>query len=247
MDVTLLHIHKMNKNTQSKTIAHSHDYWQLEIDRYGIIQAKIEDKEIQLRPGDMLLVGPGLCHEFIYEPPGMSLLSLKFDMKGDIHIGNNILINRTPFTARIVSSLEVLAYSTILDEYEKKFIEGHISSLLHYLSSEKFKNQSSTTSQIILDITAHIKSRNGKSVTIDELAEIYSYSRSHLSKMFKKQFGESLKSYIDRIRLEKAKEMLSYSELTISGIAEELDFKDIYSFSRFFKQHTSISPKEYRK
>jgi len=94
---------------------------------------------------------------------------------------------------------------------------------------------------------AYIKSQNGRRVTINELAEKFSYSRSHLSKIFKQEYGMSLKSYIDTLRLEKAKEMLAYSERTISEIAHELDFKDIYTFSRFFKRNTGLSPKHYRK
>ncbi len=56
-----------------------------------------------------------------------------------------------------------------------------------------------------------------------------------------------MKAYIDKARLAKAEEMLTYSEFNISMIAHELGFRDLYSFSRFFKSHTGISPREYMK
>ncbi|HHV95919.1 MAG TPA: AraC family transcriptional regulator [Clostridiaceae bacterium] len=248
MSTKLLYIDKMKKEGQTKSSHHFHDFWQLEITTRGNIIALLEEKTLKMSPGDMLLIKPGLFHQFIYEAPGVSIISIKFSIEDkNIDIENEVYIKRSLFTGRIISSIDVLTSTTVLDIYEKKFIEGHLDALIFYITSEGFKQSTENKSKIILDIMAYIKSQNGRRVTINELAEKFSYSRSHLSKIFKQEYGMSLKSYIDTLRLEKAKEMLAYSERTISEIAHELDFKDIYTFSRFFKRNTGLSPKHYRK
>ena len=54
------------------------------------------------------------------------------------------------------------------------------------------------------------------------------------------------KEYLLRLRLEKAKQLLLYSALSIKEIASTLDFFDQYHFSRFFRTRTGYSPTAYR-
>jgi len=133
-----------------------------------------------------------------------------------------------------------------MEDYEKKVIEGHIEAIFGFIQSKDFNKHTDRKNMVIEDISAFVRSRNGKPVTINELSDRFSYSRSHISKEFKRHTGLGLKEYIDKIRLGKSKEMLSYSDFSISQIAFELGFKDIYSFSRFFKKHTTYCPKTYR-
>jgi len=246
MKTKLYYLQKCEKSSPDKTGYHSHDFWQLEIVTYGCLHAMIGDEPIVLNTGDMLLIKPSTEHTFIYETSRISWITIKFDTTESIS-DTGLTIRHSLFTSRLISSLETILYSTILQDYEKKLVEGHIESLFYYIRSKDFSKPADRNNLLLREIFEYIREKNGKPVFINDLAENLSYTRSHISKEFQKLTGQSLKAYIDRVRLDKSKEMLLYSDFSISDIAFELGFADIYSFSRFFKKHTAVCPKEYKK
>lgn len=83
---------------------------------------------------------------------------------------------------------------------------------------------------------------------ITEIAEVCGVSDYYFRKLFKEYSGESPMDFRQRHRIEKAKQLLlSGDRLAISEIAEELNFSDIYHFSKTFKKFTGISPNNFLK
>lgn len=72
-------------------------------------------------------------------------------------------------------------------------------------------------------------------------------SPSHLGFVVKQASGETVMSWIDRNIIMHAKSMLKYSDKMIFEIADELNFPNPSFFNKFFKRHTGMTPKEYRK
>ncbi|WP_432264632.1 helix-turn-helix domain-containing protein [Autumnicola musiva] len=72
-------------------------------------------------------------------------------------------------------------------------------------------------------------------------------SPNYLSNLLKQITGKSTQVHIHEKLIEKAKEKLSGSLLTVNEIAYELGFERPESFSRLFKDKTNISPLEFRK
>jgi AraC-like DNA-binding protein len=68
----------------------------------------------------------------------------------------------------------------------------------------------------------------------------------HLNKTVKQLTGKTVKDFITEALIIEAKNLLEDTQFSIGKIAEELEFGSIFSFSFFFKKHTSISPTEYR-
>jgi AraC family transcriptional activator of pobA len=68
----------------------------------------------------------------------------------------------------------------------------------------------------------------------------------YLNKVVKQTTGKTVKNIIADAIIIEAKNLLEDPQFTIAMIAEELEFSGIYTFSKFFKRHTSISPSEYR-
>lgn len=245
MKPAILYVNKIEKNKTGKTNPHSHSFWQLEVVTNGSITSIVEGKTIKLNSGDMLLLKPGVKHEFTYDAPGISWLSFKFHLDKD-PATPYCIIRHSVYTLRLIETLKILVQKTILEDYEAKSVEGIIHSLLHYIKSGDFNREHNSENSLIKKILTYVKQQNGRKVTINELAEKLSYTRSYLSKEFKKQTGTRLKSYIDAYRVKKIKDMLAYSDFTVSEIATFLDFKDIFSLSRFFKHNTGVCPRDYR-
>lgn len=93
----------------------------------------------------------------------------------------------------------------------------------------------------------YIKENLSADMTVAEICKNTGYSQRHLSYKFKTDTGGTIKSYITDLLLDRIKYMLSFTELSIKEIASELHFSDEFYFSRFFRKHMDISPRDYRK
>lgn len=226
---------------------HTHEYWQLEIITQGVVQSGLLGDSLALETGDMLLIPPGWEHEFTYDRPDLTWTTLKFERHDDDAPVWGGLIRGNMFTSRLISSFKTAIHGTAYKDYEKVFVNGFLETMFHYVKSDDFHKANDTSYQLVKLITEKVLNRNGKAVTINELAEELSYTRSHLSKRFKEITGGSLKSYIDHVRVQKVEEMLRYREHKISEIAIDLGFNDLFSFSKFYKKHTGASPRQFRK
>jgi AraC-like DNA-binding protein len=83
-------------------------------------------------------------------------------------------------------------------------------------------------------------------LSIEELAALSNLSVSTFNRSFQTMFNDTPANYIKTKRLERAKELLSMSSLTVSEIAFQTCFSDTAHFSRSFKATFHCSPSEYR-
>jgi AraC-like DNA-binding protein len=82
--------------------------------------------------------------------------------------------------------------------------------------------------------------------TVQYLSEQLNISASYLSDMLRSLTGQNAQQHIHNKLVEKAKEILSTSHLSVSEVAYQLGFEHPQSFSRLFKTKTKQSPMEFR-
>lgn len=82
---------------------------------------------------------------------------------------------------------------------------------------------------------------------IGELASVMNMSTSALSKGFQRAAGLPLKKYLITITMNRAKQRLLMSDMTVEEVAYEIGFKNPYYFNKAFKKHTGFTPGNYRK
>ncbi len=92
-------------------------------------------------------------------------------------------------------------------------------------------------------ITEHIH----ENITLEELAKVCGFSREHLSRVFRRETGTTIKKYYLKKKMELAAYLLLYSEKSILDIAYFLGFSSHGRFSGYFRQQYGSTPKEYRK
>lgn len=102
------------------------------------------------------------------------------------------------------------------------------------------------TDPIISDVCDYINNNLTHKFTLHELCLIFGNNKTTLSKLFKQQTGYTIIEYIQKTKIERAKNMLQ-SGLSATNIAANLKFSSIHSFSKLFKQCEGISPTEYVK
>ncbi|WP_054742325.1 response regulator transcription factor [Cellulosilyticum ruminicola] len=96
-------------------------------------------------------------------------------------------------------------------------------------------------------ILYYIKNNYNKELRLEFLAELFNYNSAYLGKSFKNYTGESFNVYVDKLRIDKAKELLLNKDMRVYQISKEVGYKHIDYFHSKFKKYVGLSPLEYRK
>lgn len=100
------------------------------------------------------------------------------------------------------------------------------------------------------DIVEHIKARIDadyqEDLSVAELAAPYSVSANYLSSLFTQKYGYTLNRYITKVRMDKACQLLSSTNLSIAQIAGMVGYNDPQYFYRVFKKVNNMTPFDYR-
>ena len=110
---------------------------------------------------------------------------------------------------------------------------------------EKVKTLGESTQ--ITAICRYVNQNYANDLTIETICKEFYCSRSHLSHTFKKETGKSFREYLIDARLEHAKRLLKYSNLSITETALSVGFNDANYFSNVFKKYVGVSPIAYRR
>ena len=104
-------------------------------------------------------------------------------------------------------------------------------------------DEKGTASQILSYIKKHFK----EPLSAKEVAARFFISPVYVGRVIQQASGETFKQYVNRLKMEEAKQLLSSSDQLVYEIAEELGFKDSKYFISRFTEETGMSPAEYRK
>ncbi len=96
------------------------------------------------------------------------------------------------------------------------------------------------------DVISEILERPGEVPPVREMARTNGYSTVHFARVFKSFTGMRPEEFIIRARIDRARQLLHQSTLTVSEIAAALGYADVFFFSRQFKQRAGISPTRFR-
>jgi len=102
------------------------------------------------------------------------------------------------------------------------------------------------TSTLVKQACAYIQQNYTRSFSLEELSETIGVSKSYLSRIFKIDIGISLWDYLNRYRIQKAKELLLTTDESITAIAANVGYEDTSYFSRVFHEVAGHSPRDYR-
>ncbi|KEO72704.1 helix-turn-helix domain-containing protein [Anditalea andensis] len=143
-----------------------------------------------------------------------------------------------------------------VDEFSQEVMVAHIELLLSYVNrfyKRQFITRRAVNNDILQKTEALIdeyfnsqQSENDGVPTVQYLSDKLNVSPGYLSDLLRSLIGQSAQQYIHMKLIEKAKEKLWATDLSISQIAYELGFEHSQSFSRLFKMKTGITPVQFR-
>ena len=132
----------------------------------------------------------------------------------------------------------------------------YVSSLLHYYlasmrylhsyrEAENYRHRDEE--QSMAEAAVHFLHENiERRLTVAEIASYLGYSESYFSTLFRRATGQSPINYFNRLKVEKAREMLRSTDIHINQLCFKVGIQDPYYFSRLFRRLTGISPQGYR-
>ena len=159
----------------------------------------------------------------------------------------------------IVGILESIRqeYHTNIDKFTQDLIIAQIELLLKYCDryyNRQFITRKISSHQMLAKVENFLNShfsfdeqQEGFLLTVKNVADAMNVSSDYLSSMLKQLTGKNVQEHIHQKMIEKAKEKLSTTTLSVSEIAYELGFEHPQSFSKIFKLKTNVSPMEFRR
>lgn len=112
--------------------------------------------------------------------------------------------------------------------------------------TESLFYSSDKNNKVIKRAAEYITNHFSEPVTLADVAENIHLNASYLSTLFKQVTGFSFKEYLNNIRIEEAQRLLANTDYPIMEIAIACGFSDQSYFTKVFKKHTGLTPKQYR-
>ncbi|CAG7644795.1 HTH-type transcriptional activator RhaS [Paenibacillus solanacearum] len=143
-----------------------------------------------------------------------------------------------PFQQR---ELELLKHCFTREEFERFYDR------LFEACAEKIRNQKTEKDHTIEFVMKCVETRYAEDISLDMLADKLNLSSAYLSVYIKEKTGMNFSDHINSIRIRKAKQLLSETNMIIHDISLQIGYRNVTSFNRMFKKLTGMSPGEFRK
>lgn len=207
-----------------------------------------EDEHIN-KDGWSLLFHPDLLRNY---PLGKSIKDFGFfsyELNEALHLSEE----KEKLIENLVNNIKI-EYQSRIDNYSHDVIVSNLELLLNYCN--RFYNRQFVTRKManndVLTQFEKVLSKHFEDTTdvilptVHDLAKELHLSTSYLSDMLRTVTGQNTQQHIHNKLLEKAKDLLTTTSLTVSEIAFQLGFEYPQSFSKLFKNKMNVSPLEFR-
>lgn len=214
-----------------------------------------KDNFIDIKEGDIILITPNTLHS--YKPnknTGWEEYWIGFDVnRMEEYMENLFAQNINIYNIGIHDKILNLFKDAIkVANEEKPGFQQYLSGITNLILSmtnyyEKNKSTDPATEDIINKSKIIIKENLLNGITPEQVANEVNLSYSWFRKIFKDYTGVTPSQYIQEIKIQKAREMLTSSHMQVKEIVYKLGYDDVAYFIKIFKKYTNQSPSEYRK
>lgn len=251
--------------------AHWHSEAELIVVKKGAGRIDVDLTSYDVEVGNMIFILPGQLHSIHQKKPFiMEYENILFDVsilgteENDLcrRLLQPLFSRQLCHPAKIDSTLPYYhaACSCIdcIDHLcsEKNFgyqlgVKGNLFLLMQLLVTHHTERKESSRQNRSIEkvkfILSYISENYTRRLTIEEVASVCYYSKSHFMKFFKDAMGEGFTSYLNSYRLRIAAQLLLSTADNVLEVSEKTGFENLSYFIRLFKRKYGVSPGQYRK
>lgn len=246
------------KGLKQKFPNHFHEYYVIGFIESGRRQLLCKNKEYIIESGDLILFNPGdnhTCQQIDGKTLDYRCMNIKEDImkKAVFEItGKNYLPyfkENAVFNSDIVPSLQELYLMIINGEKDFKKEEIFLFIIEQLITEYTDVVPVTTLSEMnteIKTVCGFLEENYMNNITLNDLSNLTGLNKYYLLRSFTKQKGISPYSYLESIRISKAKKLLEQGIAPIDA-ALQTGFTDQSHFTNFFKKFIGLTPKQYMK
>lgn len=187
--------------------------------------------------------------EIVICPPGKSfkrkiitpveMCMIKFNISDDFSYTPPLKITDI---SRFEYNMKKLESCLFCSEFDKFPVFLHYCRDILYMAADSLEENSALSK-----IKKEMFGKFDDTLSIEKLAKNAGYSVAHFINTFKKVYGYTPKQYFSYVKIQKAKNLLSTTDMMSKEAAALCGFDDELYFIRFFKKHTGMTPKQFQK
>ena len=227
---------------------HAHAYLTLVLE--GAYNEKHSDREFTWNEGDLHLLPAGERHENQFPTP-VRCLRLKFESRAVDRLGGEfegLLSEPRKLTGPLAGWLakRVLDEFRSSDDVASLAMEGVVLELLAECGRSSEQESSSSAPAWLRRVREVLDESYLSSPSLTDLANVGGVHPVHLSREFRRRYQVTIGEYARKRRIDRASELLSNSDLSLSEIAQTCGFSDQSHFCALFKRYSGMTPAKFR-
>lgn len=158
---------------------------------------------------------------------------------------NQYVVKHLNNVGEINKKMDILKNVLNFNKYKEFYYV--LKDLIIYLDEYLFQIKNTYSDKKFIEkAVVYINENYNKDLSLAVVSNVVSLNYSYFSQVFKEHTGENFISYLKKVRIEKAKQLLSNKELKIYEVAKQVGIDDSRQFTKTFKCLTGITPLEYR-
>jgi AraC-like DNA-binding protein len=239
---------------------HQHAGWELHLQLQGNTLWKTNRAIYEVAPGDFLALPPRLNHSthrkqvpaeqhFVFAVIDLAAVRFRFPELDDLLDKREVIVIRS--VPQLQTAFRLLMTEICQDSALRNLGLQLAVDYLVLGVTRVLRRRTKTADPIIFN-PAIVRVKN----TLDhayqndwhltDLARIARLSVGHLTEMFTRELGTTPHQYLMQVRINRAKELLQYPEMSITNVAIDLGFCSSQHFARCFKQQTGVTARAFR-
>ena len=182
------------------------------------------------------------CH---FYGPSMPAIYAKYCERGGLPVICGADVSQ--YTA-ILTDIYTLASSS--DYIRDMRINGKLNDLLTLLMESSWHREAHTNAPKKMDVSSvksFLDEHYKEKLSLESVASHFFIDKHYLARLFKEQYGVTLVTYLQQVRITHAKRMLRFTDKSIEEIGLECGIGELNYFSRVFKKLEGVSPSEFRR
>ncbi len=255
--VQILWVNRTESSTLQRVKEHTHPFYHALYVGSGSARATVDGEDYTVSGGSFILFPREHSHSFRYAEGSNEFLEIKF------------IIPDEDLDAR-VSALEPEAVSdpvlcalfrSVIEEYAENRARGdeaaraYLQSILYSLTGQQRQAHRAATgyisteglSDLSVRVIAYLEQNTDHDVSLDELAQELDMTKNYLCNAFRRDTGTTIGNCKNLLRIRKAAELIAYSDLDLSVVAQQCGFATVAHFTHTFTKYVGIPPSKCRR